>query len=192
MKMHGISLIAFFCFVFFGWVEKFFLTCPQVLLFVRNEEQGRPSLPRLVKSASSYSAVSSLCASAALAWRCNQRVNIKEGYFEHFSWVTFIESTILGTFRSALSHFWSSFSHPRLGDVIRGKYEGGYTTQTLGGFFSCRHQRHVGSTSLRRSPGNTEQHLLLHCPSPPFFRSQVCVGNPKLQLDQVTRWASSV
>ena len=38
MKMHRISLIAFFCFVFFGWVEKFFLTCRQVLLFVRNEE----------------------------------------------------------------------------------------------------------------------------------------------------------
>ena len=78
------------------------------------------SLSRLVKSASSYSAVSSLCASAVPAWRCNQRVNMKEGYFEHFSWVIFIESTILGTFRSALSHFWSSFSHPRLGGVIRG------------------------------------------------------------------------
>ena len=82
--MHRISLIAFFCFVFFGSVEKFFLTCPQVLLFVRNEEQGRPSLSRLVKSASSYSTVSPLCASAAPARWCNQGSNMKEGFFEYF------------------------------------------------------------------------------------------------------------
>ena len=39
--------------------------------------------------------------------------------------------------------------------------------QTGGGFFCCQHQRHASSTSLRRSRGNTEQHLLLQCPPIP-------------------------